>query len=164
MITYDGTVCKQELKSLSSCLPHYNAQPDGSVLVQSDQSETVRPLLKALDAFADVECRAAALPFLCVYFFGLCDSTGKAYRPSSSQCTEISTGVCAIEWAFASSFPGDMTLPDCASFPDKTKLVGSCNNMMGNTTLANRLASASASGENDKLHSCMVVYTCTSHG
>ena len=147
MIPYDGTVCRQELKSLSSCLPSYNA--DDSVVVQSDQSQTVGPLLNALNAFASDDCKAVALPFLCVYFFGLCDSTGKAYRPSSSQCTEISTGVCAREWTLASNseFPG-ATLPDCSSFPDETVLMimETCDST-ADTTMDNELPSAIASGK-----------------
>ena len=124
MLPYSGSVCKQELTALSKCLPSRLLWND--VLIRSDQSEIVRPLLDALGSASD-DCKAAALPFLCVYFFGLCDSTGKAYRPSSSQCTEISTGVCAREWTLASNFLG-ATLPDCASFPNETILIESCDN------------------------------------
>ena len=128
VISYDGTVCRQELSVLANCFP--DTEQDGIVRIQSDQTETFHPLLDALNAFASDDCKAAALPFLCVYFFGLCDSTGKAYRPSSSQCTEISTGVCATEWALASNFAG-VTLPECSSFPDETMLTGSCDSNAG---------------------------------
>ena len=49
MLPYSGSVCKQELTSLSKCLPSKLLWND--VLIQSDQSEIVRPLLNALNAF-----------------------------------------------------------------------------------------------------------------
>ena len=144
-LPYDGTVCRHELSVLTNCLP--DTEQDGFVHIQSDQTETVGPLLDILKAFANDDCKAAALPFLCVYFFGLCDSTGKAHRPSSSQCTEISTGVCAREWTLASDFPG-ATLPDCSSFPDETVLMimETCDST-ADTTMDNELPSAMASGK-----------------
>ena len=143
-LPYDGTVCRHELSVLTNCLP--DTEQDGFVHIQSDQTETVGPLLDILKAFASDDCKAAALPFLCVYFFGLCDSTGKAYRPSSSQCTKISTGVCASEWALASNFPG-VILPECSSFPDETVLMETCDNMESKSIAS---GSASTSGEPTK--------------
>ena len=145
-VPYNGSTCQIELQSLQACLPVSGPTSSGMIHVQRDQTEAVGPLLDILKAFASDDCKAAALPFLCVYFFGLCDSTGKAHRPSSSQCTEISTGVCASEWALASNFP-NVILPDCATFPDKTILMASCGNNSSSTEHSSTLESATESLE-----------------
>ena len=94
--SYDGTLCREILEMIRNCIQDFT--PTDQLFIQSDQSETVRPLLNTLNTFGSDDCKAIAVPFLCVYFFGLCDSSGKAYRPSSSQCTiEISVLECALE-------------------------------------------------------------------
>ena len=66
------------------------------------------------------ECRAAVEPFLCLNSFGLCDSSGVAYRTSFEECVFISTDVCAPEWPRANNLliqVGLSPLPECTSFP-----------------------------------------------
>ena len=82
----------------------------------------VNLLLNSLNTFISPspECRAAVEPFLCLYLFGLCDSSGVAYGPSSEECVFISTDVCASEWSQANSLliqVGRSPLPECTSFP-----------------------------------------------
>lgn len=131
-LSYSGlTVCKEELKSLSNCLPSYN---DGNgVFIQSNQSENFFLLLDALNSTSN-ECRDVALPFFCVYFFGLCDSTGKAYRPSYRQCVDISTNLCATEWLLIGNI-SNLTLPNCESFPNETVLTDTCVENKSNSKL-----------------------------
>lgn len=43
------------------------------------------------------ECEAVAMPFLCLYFFGLCDSNGQVQLPSSQECETITSETCASE-------------------------------------------------------------------
>ena len=132
-LSYDGAVCRMELQSWRQCLP--NADHNGSILVQQDVAQEIENLISALESpflGASDDCKAAVLPFLCVYFFGLCDSTGKAYRPSSSQCTEISTGVCAREWTIGTSF--GIPLPECSSLPDESVLAETCERETQQTT------------------------------
>ena len=37
------------------------------------------------------ECREVVEPFLCLYTFGLCDSSGELYLPSSGECETLTT-------------------------------------------------------------------------
>ena len=66
---------------------------------------------------ASPECEAVALPFYCLYLFGLCDASGKLHHPSRDDCLRVSTEVCATEWATASSLSPTL-LPECESFQD----------------------------------------------
>ncbi len=63
------------------------------------------------------ECAAEVKPFLCLYFFGLCDLTAKnSYQPSASQCRNLRDRVCKQEWTTALKF--ELELPDCdTDFP-----------------------------------------------
>ena len=121
---YSQDACQDYLLTLQGCLPNRQSSSDVYVSV-TDQMETegqVNLLLNGLRNFVrpSPECRAAVEPFLCLYSFGLCDSSGVAYGPSFEECVFISTIVCASEWARANSLLiqfGLSPLPECASFP-----------------------------------------------
>ena len=121
---YTQDACQDYLLTLQGCLP--NRQSSSDVYVSAiDQVETegqVNLLLNGLRDFVrpSPECQAAVEPFLCLYLFGLCDSSGVAYGPSFEECVFISTDVCASEWSRANSLliqVGLSPLPECASFP-----------------------------------------------
>ena len=63
------------------------------------------------------ECRAVVEPFLCLYIFGLCDSSGELYLPSSGECETLTTETCVREWMMAVSLLGGDQLPQCNSLP-----------------------------------------------
>ena len=123
-VVYTQAACQDYLLTLQGCLP--DRQSSGGVYVSAtDQVETegqVNLLLNSLNTIIrpSPECRAAVEPFLCLYLFGLCDSSGVAYEPSLEECVFISTGICASEWAQANNLltlGGLSPLPECTSFP-----------------------------------------------
>ena len=121
---YTQDACQHYLLTLQGCLPNRQGNRDVYVSV-IDQVETegqANLLLNGLRNFIrpSPECRAAVEPFLCLYLFGLCDSSGVAYEPSFEECVFISTDVCASEWVRANNLliqVGQSPLPECASFP-----------------------------------------------
>ncbi len=67
------------------------------------------------------ECLDAVDPFICLYYLGLCDSSGNLFEPSTETCATISTDICQREWSTAKMF---VTLPTCDMFGDMSI---SCN-------------------------------------
>ena len=59
------------------------------------------------------ECSEVAGPFLCFYYFGLCDSSGELYLPSTGECETITTQTCAREFQIAVGILGNASLPQC---------------------------------------------------
>jgi len=123
-VVYTHAACQDYLLTLQGCLPH--RQSSGDVYVSAtDQVETegqVNELLNGLRNFIRPSpgCQSAVEPFLCLYFFGLCDSSGVAYEPSFEECVFISTDICASEWVQANNLltlGGLSPLPECISFP-----------------------------------------------
>ncbi len=94
------------------------------ILVVRGSSASIRrteQLLNAFQLFGTARCVEAAAPFLCVYLFGgVCDETGTHYLPTASECVEISTGVCQMEWEMARSI--GMEIVDCSTLPSNTPL------------------------------------------
>ena len=122
-VVYTQAACQDYLLTLQGCLP--DRQSSGDVYVSvTDLVETERQvngLLNNLNTFIGPSpgCRAAVEPFLCLYLFGLCDSSGVAYEPSFEECVFISTDICASEWAQANillTLGGLSPLPECTSF------------------------------------------------
>ena len=81
-------------------------------------SELAEEALSAVDQIATQACAAEMKPFLCLYFFGLCDAaTEVSYHPSASHCKNIRDNICMRELSLAVAFGLD--LPDCdAEFSD----------------------------------------------
>lgn len=116
---YRGSVCRE---TLSSCLT-----PDVSDIYVSpsiNQEEVENTAHRLTDGLALIgaseDCRIVAMPFLCLYLFGLCDSgTTTANKSSASACLHISTEVCAREWQISSAL---VPLPVCTELPDRAPL------------------------------------------
>ena len=119
---YIGAACQNYLRILRDCL--LDRQSSSYVYVSAtDQEEKETQAVQILDGLttlgATPECRAVAEPFICLYLFGLCDSSGVVYAPSYEDCILISTDLCASEWAMANRFLpllGQPSLPECRSF------------------------------------------------
>ncbi len=69
------------------------------------------------------ECLDAVVPFLCLYYFGLCDSSGNLFEPSTETCATISTDICQREWTMAENL---IALPTCDMFGEQ---LTACNGM-----------------------------------
>ena len=77
-----------------------------------------RELLTLLDTLgSSAECKEAVVPLLCMYMFGLCDSSGLYVQPSLEQCVHVKDTLCPNEWAIARQFQLDV--PDCEIFPSE---------------------------------------------
>ena len=119
---YRGSVCRE---TLQSCLDRDFSDIYISSNVNQDEAEdTARLLADGLEQFgASEECKKSALPFFCLYLFGLCDGNGTVpHTPSASDCLHISTDVCSREWQIGSTL---VTLPECSELPDQAQLT--CN-------------------------------------
>ena len=66
------------------------------------------------------DCDAAIDQFLCFYIFGLCDSSGELYLPSSGKCRMVTEEICGPELEQAmmliAGIP-DIQLPQCDTLP-----------------------------------------------
>ena len=84
------------------------------LLTQAEAELTVEKLLSGLLLLnPSPECSGAVEPFLCIYYFGLCDSSGELYLPSSGECETLTTETCASEFQTAISLLGRESLPQC---------------------------------------------------
>lgn len=63
------------------------------------------------------ECNEAAIPLICFYYFGLCDSSGEVLLPSATQCETVSNKTCAREFQMAVTTLGRNVLPQCEDLP-----------------------------------------------
>lgn len=125
--TYKGRVCRQSLQLLQSQLcPTVIFSgiqiPSRAAQSQKALEDLATQLLNGLKRISNPECELAATPFLCFYIFGLCDITGNLLLPSSEQCEQITSDVCAQEWAIAMAVLGSEQLPTCESLPEDHEL------------------------------------------
>ena len=80
-----------------------------------DGQQLASEVLLGLQALGASEtCITEAAPFLCLYAYGLCSSTGVYIQPTLSQCVEVRDNLCSLEWTTALNF--DIALPDCNQF------------------------------------------------
>ena len=68
------------------------------------------------------ECKDLALPFMCLFIFGLCDSNSQLYQPTMEECDMVTEGVCEgvfndLEDAAAAIGQADQ-LPQCELLPE----------------------------------------------
>ena len=120
-----GSVCYPFLEQYKSCIPSLSSK-DGvfiSSTVSLIKSEATSNSAFQYQSLLSSQCRDAALPFLCLYLFPLCDDNQTAYFPSSEQCTSISTDTCKAEWTNAKTLIAG--LPVCSVLPDASP----CNSM-----------------------------------
>ena len=112
----ENSVCENSLVDILSSM---NCDTDlgESILVQQNDESTARQILFGLNNLIkpSSECRELVVPFLCLYQFGLCDTSGIFIQPTIGQCEEIRDVVCRTEWATALRFGID--LPDCRILP-----------------------------------------------
>ena len=98
-----GLICLEELRSLKNIL--FNDCDEAYPLINKDSNlDTMSNLLLSI-VFSDnsdlvsPDCAAEAKPFLCLYFFGLCDPTeGMSYQPSACYCRKLRDNACVDEW------------------------------------------------------------------
>ena len=108
---YTGPICQEELNTLKSCFLGVDTN-DFTHVVTKSRLDDAEQLLPYVDLIATPECSAEVKPFLCLYFFGLCDvATSTTYKPSASQCRNIRDDICMQEWKTATAF--GLVLPDC---------------------------------------------------
>ena len=129
-VSYAETVCQEELKSISSCLLSSGDSESVRPLIATDSNlEMARTILSYInDDTVSPACAAEVKPFLCLYFFGLCDTTegiSISYQPSASHCRDLRDNVCTDEWKLVtalSNFRSDIpALPNCdVEFSDET--------------------------------------------
>ena len=97
------------------------------LLVTTDGQQLASQVLLGLQALGASEtCITEAAPFLCLYAYGLCSSTGVYIQPTLSQCVEVRDNLCSLEWTTALNF--DIALPDCNQFPFESQTCIATNN------------------------------------
>ena len=110
--TPSGGVCRAHL---TNTLLSLNCDPGETPLVLRDEENTASQLLPLLNLLRpSAACTEAVVPFLCVFLFGLCDSSGVSIQPTSVQCEQIRDVLCPDQWRQAALV---VDLPDCSSFP-----------------------------------------------
>ena len=118
-VVYSGVTCRAELQVYQECFSG-SAGSNGDILIRSDiNQETVETdaelLINGALSFLNpsAECLAAIRPFLCLYLFGVCDSSSQLRQVSSSECVDLRDDICATEWSAAVGFLGPGKLPVC---------------------------------------------------
>lgn len=118
---YVGTVCRASLHSLQSCIPDRCNTTEVYIPSTGNQSELEQQLTALLGGLQRLEpgpeCQAAVVPFLCSYYFRLCDSDGRVHQPSSAECATIASETCAAEFQRAIQILGSGNLPRCDVLP-----------------------------------------------
>lgn len=133
-VSYAGSVCRDELLSMTECFPDDSLTADLLVVTDASTQQQTVSLIGALELFGSPECVAAATPFLCVYLFeGVCDSRGLLYLPTIDECEEISAGICRTEFELARSL--GMELVDCAQLPRESPSLCNADSRQENETL-----------------------------
>ena len=122
-ITYTESVCQQELNSIRNCLQTGDRNRSYPLVATNSNHAIAERAISYVDMYiypVNDACAAEVKPFLCVYFFGLCDSTtGASYQPTASNCKNLRDNVCSAEWKLIVSYT-DIALPNCeASFSDE---------------------------------------------
>jgi len=122
---YSGSLCRDELLSMSTCFPNDSVTPE--IQVVRDASEQVQQLISRLEYLGSTECIAAAKPFICVYYFGgVCDGQGVHYFPTAQECKELSDGPCQTEFKLAENI--GLQIVDCDMLLGGTPLLCSDSN------------------------------------
>jgi len=107
-----GGTCQPHLLAV---LSESNCELEPPLLVTSEGQLLASQVLQGLQTLgASDTCIMEAAPFLCLYAYGLCSSTGVYLQPSSSQCEEVRDNLCSFEWATALQF--GIALPSCEQF------------------------------------------------
>lgn len=118
-VIYTGSVCQEELLSLKTCYVGDDGTSYPAVATDAHMEDAELALSYLSLGLATHECEAEVTPFLCHYFFGLCDLTTKSsYQPSASQCRNLRDRVCKQELEWLTKVNLGLELPDCdVDFP-----------------------------------------------
>ena len=108
-------VCITEFSKIlasSNCPP----DPEGNVFVVRNEEATALQVINELKSVGtSTECINKAVPFFCLYLFGLCGWSGISIHPTSRQCEEIKDTLCQQQWMHVQRLGID--IPDCAMLP-----------------------------------------------
>ena len=112
-ITYQGSVCLEELNSLTNCLLEDGSKYSHPLVVTTDYEGDAESAISAVDT--NPECAVEVKPFLCLYFFGLMSDTSNRvhYQPSADHCKKLRDDICQTEWNLAQVVISGLELPDC---------------------------------------------------
>lgn len=121
---YTGSACTDILLRYQSCIPSLAGSSDIHI-VNGDQQEELDELvdfiLSGLFVIgASEDCISAAVPILCLYYFGLCDGGGRQQHLSKSTCNAVTTDACAEEIKKALIFLDPAVFPSCDILPETT--------------------------------------------
>lgn len=119
-VTYSGEVCREEFISLQAC---FSAETSPlNIPSQTDQQTAETEVGSLLSGFATLnpspECAVALTPFLCLFIFGLCDSSNRLRTIVREECLELRDNICATEWSIAIQLLGNGVLPVCEVLPE----------------------------------------------
>jgi len=125
-----GGICSQPLEKISfsrNC--PLNAS---SLTVIQNRESNVRMLESGLlQLQANAQCMEEALPFFCLFLFGLCENSEAPIQPTRSECERLQNSICRREWITAKAFRLGHILPNCSSFPEEKIL---CHNNGSNSS------------------------------
>ena len=128
---YRGQSCREALLARQSCLDNPNASNSpGEVYIPLRGDQDVREQLasqlllglQSSPANSLSQCQqTVVVPFLCSFLFGLCNSNGELYLPSSEECRVVTEDLCRSEFQLAMvliASNADLQLPQCETLPD----------------------------------------------
>ena len=96
------------------------------ILVPDRNEVIVRPVIDILYRVnPSPECFQEMLPFICLYWFGLCGDEDLVL-PTTSQCEDIQDRTCDREWKQMAAT--GVLLPDCDDFNEENNVVCPSNN------------------------------------
>ena len=94
---YEGNVCGSALQLLQGCIPDHNGTSEVYIPSNGNQylkEERLTQLLAGLQLLIPSRaCEAVIAPFLCSYYFGICDGTGELYLPASTTAMTYHTAL-----------------------------------------------------------------------
>jgi len=97
----------------SSCLN----EDEESILAVRNGEQLASLFFRGLEVLrASESCVTVIVPFICLYAYGVCSSSGEYLQPTFNQCEELRDSLCQWEWETAFSF--GIALPDCGRFPE----------------------------------------------
>jgi len=92
-------------------------EDEESIFVVRNGEQLASQVFQGLEFLrASESCTREAVPFICLYAYGVCSSSGEYLQPTFTQCEELSDSLCQREWEAAVSF--GIALPDCGIFPE----------------------------------------------
>ena len=118
---YTGSICRESLRGYDSCISLTSNSTESDVYIlrgiEQDKIEAfLNQLLPSLNVLrASEECKAGAISFLCLYYFGRCDEKDIKYLPSRDLCVHVVNNLCRETFvvAAASTLASVEQLPQC---------------------------------------------------